>query len=129
MMKRLIRNKGIVILGMLLIVVTCSIVFDCVSRALCENEAKDIITKYVNNNISGDYMSDICEVYDNIEDIKSWEGQTQVRWMDAESRLVVAKTKIEYNDYESMNVNEAFVISKIDGNWKVSSHKVIKNGE
>lgn len=124
--RRMICNRGIVLSAVVLLGVIVFVISDSIGKYMAEDEAGRVIKEYINANISGEYLNDVTEKYEDTKRIETWNGKTNIRWKDSDTILAFCESDLVLvNENTSrVSVSEGFVLEKNNNDWIVTLHTI-----
>lgn len=127
--KRKIKNKGIIALLSLIILIVISDVTIIIHRNIMKDKMEQIVSNYIETELNEDYLYKI-ESEEGISSIDEWKGKLKVRYIDDSKCFIEGKSVIKATcgkEKSEYNMNDCFVLEYEDGNWSVKWNKSYMN--
>lgn len=123
---KLRRNKGLLLAIIFLVYIIGILLYNYISMFMFAKQAEGLVSQYIEQNISGQYLTDVTNVYNDIHRIESWTGNVHVRWEDRDEKVLCVKSHLSVTKdaKEEIDVNDIFVLKKEQGVWKISWHGI-----
>lgn len=125
-MKILRNNKGILLVLIFCAFIAGILLYNYLLNITFVNKAEALVRDYIEKNISGQYLTDVSNIYNDVHRIESWTGNVYVRWSGKNEKMLCVESNLEVIEDEKKQivVNDVFVLKKMQDNWKICWHGI-----
>ncbi len=125
-MKIIRNNKGILLVIMFCVFIAGILLYNYLLNITFTNKAEALVRDYIEKNISGQYLADVSNIYNDVHRIESWTGNVYVRWSGKKEKMLCVESNLEVIEDEKKQivVNDVFVLKKVQNEWKIYWHGI-----
>lgn len=129
---KILKNRGVTGFLILLLMI---LLFSAGQSVICriqDKEVEHVVYSYIQKELDAEYLENVIKADSGVGKVLSWDGDASLRWNGITTRLATSKSTIKarYSTSEQeFQVKEIFVLEKIEGEWSVVWHDIVKKDE